>query len=217
MEPFIEERASSVEMASRRGSKRSRFDMRLILDALEPRRALRPRRLHPSAAWRTQNKKLLLEEFEHRVLPTFTLGSAANYAVLYEGAGGHTLQITNVATNVTASGPSQGGGIGNIGVGGTGESAVGGPSILNGRIDFSAANKGQFSNNSPGNVITGGVNYNVSAVTSVLNTVNALNTTLGVLPGPSPTVSCRRPSNPGDPGDGRQPQLSDEFGDDQPL
>ncbi len=61
--------------------------------------------------------------------------------------------------------------------------------MLNGRIDFSAANTGQFNNFNSLNVITGGVNYNVSAVTSALDTVNALNTTLGALPGPSPTIN----------------------------
>ena len=38
-------------------------------------------------------------------------------------------------------------------------------------------------------MITGRINYNVSAVTSALNTVNALNTTLGALPGTSPTIN----------------------------
>ena len=120
---------------------------------------------------------------------TFTLGSASNYAILFEGGGSNnSLDATNVTTDTTNSGPSQGGGIGNIGVGGAGHSTVSGPSTITGRIDFSAANTGQFSNNGA-NLITGGVNYNVSAVTSALNTVNALNTTLGALSGPSTTVN----------------------------
>ena len=103
----------------------------------------------------------------------FDLGSASNYAVLYEGGGNNTLQITNVTVNF------------NIGVGGSGKVTDSGPSTVNGSIDFSAActsdGKGgctQFSNNNTSNKFTG-INYNVSAVTSALNTVNALNTSLG--------------------------------------
>jgi hypothetical protein len=96
----------------------------------------------------------------------FVLGSASNYAVLYEGGGNNTLQITNVTVNF------------NIGVGGSGKLTDSGPSTVNGFIDFSAGNTGQFSNNNIANKFTG-VNYNVAAVTSALNTVNGLNTTLG--------------------------------------
>jgi hypothetical protein len=120
---------------------------------------------------------------EDRAVPTLSLGAAANYALLAEGGGSTTVQITNVTTNVTGSGPSQGNNQnGNIGVGGTTTKVnVSGPSNLNGRIDIAAANTGQVSN--AGNTITGGTNFNVSAVTSALSTVNALNTTLGALPG----------------------------------
>jgi len=97
----------------------------------------------------------------------FVLGDAANYAVLYEGGGTHTLQITNVTVNF------------NVGVGGTGMATDSGPSTINGNIDFAAGNTGQFSNNNASNIIAGSVNYNVSAVTAALNTVNALNTMLG--------------------------------------
>ena len=98
----------------------------------------------------------------------FSLGpSASQYGVLFEGNGGNTLQITNVTVN------------GNVGVGLTGKATDSGPSTINGRLDFSAANSGQFSNNNAGDVITGGVNYGVGTVTSALNDVNSLNTTLG--------------------------------------
>lgn len=96
------------------------------------------------------------------------LGSAANFGLLFEGAGGNTLQITNVTVN------------GNIGVGMTGKATDGGPSTINGALDFSAGNTGQFSNNNIADIITGGVSYNISAVTDALNTVNALNTSLNV-------------------------------------
>lgn len=96
------------------------------------------------------------------------LGNAANFGLLFEGAGNNTLQITNVTVN------------GNIGVGMTGLATDSGPSTINGALDFSAANTGQFSNNNNGTVITGGVSYGVSSVTSALDTVNALNTSLNV-------------------------------------
>ena len=190
MAQFQTERPSDGLVAARRENNRGGFVMSLLLESLEPRRAPRPRTSRPPVFRRSRNRRLFLESFEKRVLPTFSLGAAANYAILFEG--GETndaLEISNSTLNVTGSGPSQGGGIGNIGVGNVGQSTVGGPSVINGRIDFSAANRGQFSNNNIFNVITGGVNYNVSAVTSALTTVNALNTTLGALPGPSPTIN----------------------------
>jgi hypothetical protein len=108
----------------------------------------------------------------------FALGDAANFVDLFEGTGGNTLQITNVTVN------------GNIGVGNmcaptpgcteiSGKATDSGPSTVNGSINFSAANGGQFSNNNNNDVITGGVNYSDSSVTDALNTVNALNTSLG--------------------------------------
>jgi hypothetical protein len=123
------------------------------------------------------------------VVPTFSLGAASNYALLFEGGGtGNTLQVVNARTNIVGSGLNQGNGIGNIGVGGAGKANVGGPSNINGSIDFSAANTGQLTLNGS-NTITGGVNYGVSAVTSALNTVNALNSTLGALPGTSIAIN----------------------------
>jgi hypothetical protein len=94
------------------------------------------------------------------------LGLAANYSVLYEGTGGHNLQITNVTIN------------GSVGVGGTGKVQFGGPGVIAGNLDFAAANSGQFSNNNGSNVGPASVNYNVAAVPSALATVNALNTSL---------------------------------------
>src|SRR5262249_22642855 len=56
------------------------------------------------------------------------LGAAGDYAVLYEGTGGHNLSITNVTVG------------GNVGVGGTGKVQFSGPGAITGRLDFSAAN-----------------------------------------------------------------------------
>lgn len=190
MESVHGERPSLHPMAARRENNRNGFVMSLLLESPEPRQAPKPRALRPPVFRRSRDRRLFLESFEKRVLPTFSLGAATNYAILFEGGETNdSLEISNATLNVTGSGPSQGGGIGNIGVGNVGESSVGGPSVINGGIDFSAVNRGQFSNNSAFNVITGGVDYNVSAVASALTTVNALNTTLGALPGPSPTIN----------------------------
>ena len=103
---------------------------------------------------------------------------AANYGVLFEGGGsGNQLSISNVTVN------------GNIGVGGTGLVAFSGPGTINGSLNFSASNSGQFSNTNGSNVGPTSVNYNVAGVTNALNTVNSLNTTLGGAAGTSISIS----------------------------
>ena len=97
---------------------------------------------------------------------SFILGGAENYAVLFEGFGGNTLQVTNVTIT------------GNVGIGFTGQMTDSGPSSIFGGIDFSAPNTGQFHNNNPGNVITGPINYNVNAVSNALTWVNSMSQTL---------------------------------------
>src|SRR5262249_50326341 len=94
-----------------------------------------------------------------------------------EGTGGHNLSITNVTIN------------GNIGVGGTGVVQFSGPGTITGRLDFSAANSGQFHNTNGQNVGPSSVNYNVAAVTSALSTVNSLNSSLGGLTGVNLAIS----------------------------
>jgi hypothetical protein len=96
------------------------------------------------------------------------LGLAGNYAVLYTGTGGHNLGMNNITLT------------GNIGIAGTGQAQFSGPLTLNGRVDFSAANTGQY--HTSGN-LTGptSVNYSVSAVTSAINTVNSLSSSLAGL------------------------------------
>ncbi len=101
---------------------------------------------------------------------------ASQYAVLYEGTGGNTLHITNVTIN------------GNIGVGGTGKVSDSGPSTVNGRLDFSAASGGQFSG-APGDTGPTSINYSVAAVTSALNAVNSLSTSLGAESGNSLSIN----------------------------
>jgi choice-of-anchor A domain-containing protein len=106
---------------------------------------------------------LLNPEAQAALIP---LGDAADYAVLYEGTGGHNLSITNVTIN------------GNVGVGGTGVVQYSGPGTINGRVDFSAANGGQFHNTNGSNVGPTSVNFNVATVTSALSTVDSLNSSL---------------------------------------
>src|SRR5207302_676823 len=115
------------------------------------------------------------------------VGAAADYALLFEGGGNNTLQITNVTTNTTGSGAGQGGGIGNIGDGGTGKVSLSGPGNVNGRLDVAAANTGQVTGG--GVAIAGGTNYSNSAVTNALNAINSLNSTLGALPGTNFSVN----------------------------
>src|SRR5262249_12320527 len=146
-----------------------------------------PRTIRRSSARDRASTRPVLEVLEDRVAPTFSLGAAANYAILYEGDNRGLLSVSNSFTNTTGTGPGQGGGIGNIGVGGSGFVGVAGNSAINGSIDFSAANTGQFSTN--GIQPSGGVNFGVSAVTSALNTMNALNTTLGALPGTNVAIN----------------------------
>jgi hypothetical protein len=121
----------------------------------------------------------------------FDLGLGSNYAILFEGGGGNTLQITNVTTNTTGGNTGvaagQGNGIGNIGVGNTGKVSLSGPGTINGNLDIAAANNGQVTGS--GVTITGSTKYGVPAVASALNTVNALNSTLGALSGTTAVIS----------------------------
>jgi hypothetical protein len=103
---------------------------------------------------------------------------ALQYAVLYEGTGGHNLSISNVmicgtVDNVpdTTCNPVNGG---NVGVGGTGAVQFSGPGTISGVLNFSAANSGQFHNTNGSNVGPASVNYNVTQVTTALNEVNTL-------------------------------------------
>jgi len=99
------------------------------------------------------------------------LGNASNYAVLYDGTGGNNLSISNVTVN------------GNVGVGGTGQVQFSGPGTINGELDFSAANTGQFHNTNGGNVGPTSVNFNELNVTTDLSNLSSLSTTLGALTG----------------------------------
>ncbi len=141
-------------------------------------------RFRRSLARRPQRARLFLEALEDRVTPTFSLGAAANYAILFEAGGGSNLHIANGSTNTVGSGPSQGNGIGNIGVGASGSVQVSNGTV-NGNVDF--ANTSNYSGTPP----TAGhtVNSNVNAVPAALSTVNGLNSTLGGLPGTNVAIN----------------------------
>jgi hypothetical protein len=103
---------------------------------------------------------------------TLTLGSPElNYAILYEGNGGHHVAINNFGTTGIWNG--------NIGIGGTGTLAATGPGTLNGFVDFSAANTGQASiSNTTLNPSSGNPRYNVADVTTALTHINDYSGTL---------------------------------------
>jgi hypothetical protein len=113
--------------------------------------------------------------FVARAQTDFNVGEASNFAILYAGSAGKTLNFSN--SGIT----------GNIGIGGTGAfgSAGGcsGPCLITGVVEFSNSNTGQFSTNGTTYVpaLSTGVNplYSQSSVTSALSTVNSLSTTLG--------------------------------------
>jgi hypothetical protein len=95
------------------------------------------------------------------------LDDASNFAVLYEGKGGNTLNFNNASIfgNIgTGKFDSSGGCVGNC--------------VITGAIDFSAPNTGQFSNS--GATINGGENYGLANVQNDLNALNSLSQTLGL-------------------------------------
>jgi hypothetical protein len=95
------------------------------------------------------------------------IGDAANYAILYSGLGNNQLSITNVTIQ------------GNIGVGNTGKVANSCTSTVNGRLDFSSANTGQFSSTNGANVGPTSVNYGRANVANDLSALSTLSSTLG--------------------------------------
>ena len=79
---------------------------------------------------------------------------------------------------------------GNMGIGNTGKFQGNGPGTINGLVQFSAANTGQFSNSGLTlNPSVGNPQYSIANVTSGLNTANSLSQTLGLETGTSTTIS----------------------------
>ena len=108
----------------------------------------------------------------------YLLDGAANFGLLYEGNGGHNLAFNNSNLN------------GNIGIGGTGHFQGNGPGTINGIIEFSASNSGQFSNS--GLTISPSASnpvYSQTAVSTALTNINLLSQTLGLETGTSTTIT----------------------------
>ncbi len=133
---------------------------------------------------------------------------ADNYAVLYEGTGGHTLHIANTVIN------------GNVGVGGTGVVKMDAHATINGALDFSGSGSGQLAGSSDqgdddshgkghgsdkdddddsGEGTSGPsvINVNDAAVTLALNAINALSNSLAGL-GSSITINGTQTINESD-------------------
>jgi hypothetical protein len=64
-----------------------------------------------------------------------------------------------------------------------------GPSTISGRVDFSASNTNQFSDNNGANQGPTSVNDNVADVTDALNAVNSLSSALGADAGTNLAIS----------------------------
>ena len=99
------------------------------------------------------------------------LGDAANYAVIYSGTTAHKLNITDIGIG------------GNVGVGATGQVYFTGNEIA-GRLDFSAANSGQYHDTNAGTIgDPAPINYNVGQITTDLSSLSSLSSLLGNLSG----------------------------------
>jgi choice-of-anchor A domain-containing protein len=124
---------------------------------------------------------LLAGLFSQARAATFVIsGDPTNFAALYEGGGGKQLQTNN--SNIA----------GNIGIGGTGAFApaggCSGPCIINGTVEFSASNTGQYGTNA-GTTVTGGATFNNANVSADLTNLNTLSATLGGLSGTSLAIN----------------------------
>lgn len=111
----------------------------------------------------------------------FSLGDAANYAVLYEGAGSHNLQINSTPVNGSTV-------LGNIGLGdelgGAPTLMVNNPGVINGNINFAGTVKNQ-SNGQINGTISGGV----TQVETDLDYLNNLSAMLGAETGTAVAIN----------------------------
>ena len=93
-------------------------------------------------------------------------GDTRNFTILYTGGAGSQLHL------------SQGTITGNIGVGGTGTVKADGSGTINGNVDFSASNTGQFSI-TPSKTLNGSVNYSQTDVTNDLTSISNFSSAVG--------------------------------------
>jgi hypothetical protein len=112
----------------------------------------------------------------------FSLGDAANYAVLYEGSGSHNLQINSSPVNGSTI-------LGNIGLGiengGAPQAQLNNPAVINGNINFAGA----VNVNNSGAVVNGSINGGVGSVETDLNNLNSLSSTLGAETGTAVAIN----------------------------
>ncbi len=118
---------------------------------------------------------------------TFVInGDATNFAVLYEGTGGHHVQLNGgggCGSSCTVKG--------NIGIGGTGLFSDSGMAVT-GTVEFSAAQNvptSQYGTPSGGGSVSGGATFNNTNVSTDLTALNNLSTTLGGETGTALTMS----------------------------
>jgi hypothetical protein len=102
------------------------------------------------------------------VQAAFNLGGGEDYVLLFQGAGGNTLQVTNVTVH------------GNIGVAGSGLFTDSGPSTITGRVDFAGTVMSRFHSNNGSNTFNGGQHsppymgdFGVAAVQAAMDYMNS--------------------------------------------
>jgi hypothetical protein len=108
----------------------------------------------------------------------FTLGDAANYAVIFQGGGGNSLQIN--AGPAIVSGRAVNGNVGIAGTGTIGPSGGGGVTLINGNLDF-AGTPNSFNHSYVSGTVSGGQ----TIVQNAMNYLGTLSTTLGAEAGTS--------------------------------
>jgi hypothetical protein len=110
-------------------------------------------------------------------------GDSASYAVLYEGSGGHNLQINSSPLNGSTI-------LGNVGLAienaGNPQLQLNNPAVINGDVNFAHATA-NFNNS--GGVVNGSVNAGVSDVELLMDQINSLSQNLGALPGATLGIS----------------------------
>ena len=111
-----------------------------------------------------------------------------DYIVMYEGNNGKNLSINNF-------GSASGTWTGDIGVAGTGKLQASGPGIVDGKIDFAAANTGQASVNNT--TVNDGLHYGVSSVQTTMNLLNTLSANLGAMAGSGTSLAINTSVNSG--------------------
>jgi VPDSG-CTERM motif len=113
----------------------------------------------------------------------FTLGDAANYAVLYEGSGSHTLTVNSNPLNGSTV-------LGNIGLGdengGNPKFQLNNPAVVNGNVNFAATGPANYSNAS--GTLNGSVNTGVTQVETDLDYLNGLSASLGAESGTNVSI-----------------------------